>query len=148
MLLADEKPKALKSEAANLPVNLAIVGCGYVADFYATTLSGHRNLKLVGVYDRNEKHLSSFVHRWPARSYAGLEEILTDPSVELVLNLTSPRSHFEVTRRCLEAGKHVYSEKPLAMSSVEAAQLVALSEERGLYLASAPCSLLSETAQT
>jgi predicted dehydrogenase len=50
--------------------------------------------------------------------------------------------------RCLDSGKHVYSEKPLGMSSDEAARLVALAEKRGLYLASAPCNLLSETAQT
>ena len=50
--------------------------------------------------------------------------------------------------KCLDSGKHVYSEKPLGMSGEEAEKLVSLANQRGVYLASAPCSLLSETAQT
>lgn len=131
-----------------LSMNLAIIGCGYVADFYATTLPHHPDLKLVGAYDRNEGRLKAFSRLWPTRSYRSLEEVLDDTSVELVLNLTNPRSHFDVTKVCLETGKHVYSEKPLAMSSADAAKLVHLAEEKGRYLAAAPCSLLSTTAQT
>ena len=77
-----------------------------------------------------------------------LDEILNDSSVEMVLNLTNPRSHFELTKACLLAGKHVYSEKPLAMTSVQAAELVELAKLRGLRVATAPCSMLSETCQT
>jgi predicted dehydrogenase len=129
-------------------MNIAFVGTGYVAEMYGSTLAHHPELNLVGAYDRNPINLAAFCHRWPARSYTSLDEMLSDASVEVVLNLTNPRSHFEVSARCLEAGKHVYSEKPLGMNSGEASKLVALAEERGLYLASAPCSLLSETAQT
>jgi predicted dehydrogenase len=74
--------------------------------------------------------------------------LLDDRDVELVLNLTNPRSHYEVNRLCIEAGKHVYSEKPLAMDSVAATELVALATEKKVYLGSAPCSVLGETAQT
>ena len=129
-------------------VNIAVVGCGYVADLYGKTLRGHPNLKLIGAYDRNASNLATFCRRWPARAYANLAELATDPSIELVLNLTSPRSHQEITQSCLEAGKHVYSEKPLAMTYSAAQELVALAKRRNLYLASAPCSLLGETAQT
>jgi predicted dehydrogenase len=73
---------------------------------------------------------------------------LADPRVEIVANLTNPRSHAEVTEAALRAGKHVYSEKPLAMRLDEATQLVELAAERQLLLSSAPCSLLGETAQT
>ena len=65
----------------------------------------------------------------------------------MVLNLTNPRSHHEVSKAALLAGKHVYSEKPLAMTMVEATELVELAEQHGLRLASAPCSVLGETAQ-
>jgi predicted dehydrogenase len=65
-----------------------------------------------------------------------------------VLNLTNPGAHFEISRRSLEAGKHVYSEKPLAMEMTQARQLVALAAAQGLWISSAPCSLLGETAQT
>jgi predicted dehydrogenase len=129
-------------------MNLVIIGCGYVADYYATTLPHYPDLKLIGVHDRREERVAAFTKRWPARNYQTLGEVVEDPAVELVLNLTNPRSHFEITKRCLEAGKHVYSEKPLAMIRAEAEQLVQLAEAKGLYLASAPCSVLSETAQT
>jgi predicted dehydrogenase len=129
-------------------VNIAFVGCGYVAEFYAKTLGNYPDLNLVGVYDVNRRNLGEFVRRWPTREYGSLEEVTSDPTVDLVLNLTNPRSHYDVTRTCLERGKHVYSEKPLAMTSDDATKLVVLAEREGLYLASAPCSLLSEAAQT
>jgi predicted dehydrogenase len=130
------------------PINIAIVGTGYVAEMYGVTLPHHPELNLIGAYDTNPTNLAAFCRRWPVRSYANFDEMLGDASVDMMLNLTSPRSHFDVSVRCLEAGKHVYSEKPLAMNSDEASKLVALAEKRGLYVASAPCSLLSETAQT
>jgi predicted dehydrogenase len=129
-------------------MNIAIIGTGYVAELYGCTLAHHPELNLVGAYDRNSQTLAAFCGRWPVQSYASFDELLADPAIELVLNLTSPRSHFDVTLRCLQAGKHVYSEKPLAMDCAQASELVALAAERELYLASAPCSILSETAQT
>jgi predicted dehydrogenase len=74
--------------------------------------------------------------------------LLEDRTVEIVLNLTNPKSHFSVSKACLKAGKHVYSEKPLAIALSEAKELVELAEQQGLYISSAPCNLLGETAQT
>jgi len=129
-------------------MNVAFIGCGYVAEFYARTLGNYPGLTLAGVYDRNAENLAAFCARWGARAYGSAEQLLGDASVALVVNLTDPRSHYEVTRRCLAAGKHVYSEKPLAMTAAEARALADLAAQRGLCLAAAPCSLLSETAQT
>jgi predicted dehydrogenase len=129
-------------------MTFAIIGCGYVADFYRQTLPHYSDLELVGAYDRNPERLAAFCRLWSTRGYRSLEELLRDSSVEMVLNLTNPRSHYEVTKRCLDSGKHVYSEKPLAMNSGEARELVALAAQRKRYLAAAPCSVLSETAQT
>jgi predicted dehydrogenase len=129
-------------------MNIGIIGTGYVASQYAQTLAHYPSLRLVGAFDTKAKNLAAFCRRWPARQYDKLEEMLGDPSVEMIINLTSPRSHFAVTQSALEAGKHVYSEKPLAMTSDEARRLVAFAEQRGCYLGAAPCSLLSETAQT
>ncbi|HEV7998431.1 MAG TPA: Gfo/Idh/MocA family oxidoreductase, partial [Planctomycetaceae bacterium] len=129
-------------------MNIAILGCGYVADLYATTMGNHPQLKLVGLYDRNQKNLEGFCSGLPARRYSSVDELADDPSVDLVLNLTNPRSHFDLTKRCLEAGKHVYSEKPLAMDAGCAAQLADVAEQKRLVLSSAPCSLLNDTAQT
>jgi predicted dehydrogenase len=129
-------------------MQIGIVGCGYVADYYLKTLTLHPELRVAGVVDRNVERVTHFSAYHSVPSYRSLEELLEDPSVEIVLNLTNPGSHFDVSKACLEAGKHVYSEKPLAPHFPQAKELVELAERRGLYLSSAPCSLLNETAQT
>jgi predicted dehydrogenase len=129
-------------------MNIAIVGCGFVADYYLATLPGHPSLNLAGVTDSDPDRAARFSAFHAVSNYGSLEELLGDDRVELVLNLTNPGSHYAVTKACLEAGKHVYSEKPLAMELDQARALVQLAEARGLRLASAPCSLLGETAQT
>lgn len=129
-------------------MRIAIVGCGFVADYYMKTLPAHRHLELVGVTDHNQERAAAFAAFHAVPRYSSLAELLADQRVELVVNLTNPRSHYAVTRACLEAGKHVYSEKPLAMDLRQAHELVELAERRGLQLSSAPCSLLGETAQT
>jgi predicted dehydrogenase len=129
-------------------MRIAFVGCGYVADSYMGTLPNHPQLHLTGVMDRDAERAQRFAAYYSVPRYSSLEQLLDDDQVDLVLNLTNPGSHFEVSRACLEAGKHVYSEKPLAMTFDEARQLVALAEARGVQLACAPCSILGEAAQT
>ncbi len=129
-------------------MQVAIVGCGFVADYYLSTLPLHPELQLKGVMDKlpeRSKHFSEFhsVH-----VYQTLNELLSDEDVDIVLNLTNPRDHYEVSLAVLKAGKHVYSEKPLGMKMDEAKELVELAESKNLQISSAPCSLLSETAQT
>ena len=133
---------------AGRPVNMAILGCGYVADFYMATLGDHRNINIIGAYDNNPQRQDEFSRYYNIKAYKDLNDLLSDAAVELVLNLTNPRAHYDLTKACLDANKHVYSEKPLAMESVKAAELVKLARERKRYLATAPCSLLGETAQT
>ncbi len=129
--------------------SIAIVGCGFVADYYLKTLSMHPQLKLVGVMDKiGDRALKFAKYHNVSHVYNSLDDVLEDNTVDIVLNLTNPRSHYEVSKACLEAGKHVYSEKPFAMEMTQASELVDIAQAKGLYLSSAPCSLLSETAQT
>jgi predicted dehydrogenase len=129
-------------------MNVAIVGCGFVADYYLVTLAGYPELNLIGVTDRDPDRAERFSRFHQLQRYDSLDSLLGDDRVELVINLTSPSSHFSVSKACLEAGKHVYSEKPFAMKLDEAKSLVELAEASGLRMSSAPCSLLGETAQT
>ncbi|HEX2915573.1 MAG TPA: Gfo/Idh/MocA family oxidoreductase [Chloroflexia bacterium] len=129
-------------------MRIAIVGCGFVADYYMSTLPAHPELELIGVADRVQERAQKFSNYHKVKAYASLDELLADPQVEIVLNLTNPRNHYEVSKAALEAGKHVYSEKPLAMEMKQACELVELAEQKGLQISSAPCSLLGETAQT
>jgi predicted dehydrogenase len=129
-------------------MRLAFLGCGYVANMYRLTLPMHPELELAGVFDRETSRAENMARLTGASAYPSLEALLADDSVPLVLNLTNPRAHFETTRALLEAGKHVYSEKPLAMRIDQARQLAEMAKQRDRLLCSAPCTLMSETAQT
>lgn len=143
------KPREAKLVDEQHRKSIAIVGCGYVADYYLKTLSLHPQLRIVGVMDRiSERAYKLAAYYAIPRVYSSLTELLDDKEVDIVLNLTNPSSHYSVSQACLAAGKHVYSEKPLAMQMWQAEELVKLAQQQDLYLSSAPCSLLSETAQT
>jgi predicted dehydrogenase len=129
-------------------MRIAVVGCGYVAQFYLDTLPRHPNLELVAATDRDPERARALAERAGVRHLPSIADVLADDSIEAVVNLTNPASHFEVTRDALEAGKHVYSEKPLALDFADARDLVALADRLGLQLNCAPASLLGETAQT
>lgn len=129
-------------------MRIAIIGCGYVANLYRRSLLLHPELSLVGVLDRDSNRAERMAKVCACQAYGSLEAMLEDGRVEMVVNLTNPGSHYAVARACLLAGKHVYTEKPLAMVFSQAQELVELAHERGLYLSSAPCTLLSDAAQT
>lgn len=139
----------LKRSAAPRSIRrIAVVGCGYVADAYGRAFDMHPGLTLVGAFDRDPSRTQRFSRHFGCRCYDSLDELLGDREIDLVLNLTNPAAHYEVSRACLSANKHLYSEKPLALQLDHAEELVALAEDRGLRLSAAPCSLLGETAQT
>jgi len=128
---------------------LAIIGCGFVADLYMRSLATFPHVQVAQVYDRDASRLKAFSDFWNVPTAESLPSLLGAlPAGSLVLNLTNPGNHFEVNKVCLEAGHHVYSEKPLAVSMQEAQAIHDLARACGLQAASAPCSVLGETAQT
>jgi predicted dehydrogenase len=130
-------------------IGVAMIGCGYIADSYRTCLPLHaKTLRLTGVFDRDPARLQAYATCWGDRAYASIKELLADPATAIVINATDPENHAAVTRAALETGKHVYSEKPLAMSRGESVELRDLAAARGLRLAAAPCNILGESAQT
>src|SRR5665647_2396652 len=129
-------------------MRIGFVGCGYTADMYIQGLKKYPHLELVAVTDRNQSRASEFSAFYSVKTCPTVEALLADPNIEMIVNITNPRSHFEVSKACLEAGKHVYTEKPLTMTFLQAKALVELANRKGLYLSSAPCGILGETAQT
>ena len=126
---------------------IAIVGTGYVADLYMASLRGFPGLEPIGAWDVDADRLAAFSRHWDVPAAPDLAALIAaQPAI--LLNLTNPAAHAGVTRAALERGVHVWSEKPLALDLGEAAALAALARERGLHLASAPCSLLGRSAQT
>lgn len=129
-------------------MKLGIVGCGYVAALYAKTVPAHPDVELTRAFDTDTGRMQGFCAQFGCTPADSLEAFLAADDVDLVLNLTNPRDHYAVTRACLEAGKHVYTEKPIAMAPGAAEELMHLAEARGLRIGCAPCGVLSNTAQT
>ncbi len=130
---------------------VSIIGTGYVADFYMRSLQTFPEIKVLKAYDINQSRLKIFRDYWHVTAAASLEELLHSDDSEkptLILNLTNPNAHFEVSKACLEAGYHVYSEKPLSIKMEDAFELHQLASSKGLFMVSAPCSFLSQVAQT
>ena len=128
---------------------ISIIGCGFVANYYMLTLSKSKTLQVAGVLDRIQARAQRLVDHYSIpKVYDSLQELVADETVGIVLNLTNPRDHYETSRACLEAGKHVYTEKPMAMKLKDAKHLVEIAQRKGLQLSSAPCSILGEAAQT
>lgn len=127
---------------------IGIVGCGFVSDYYLRSLAAYPDLSVVGVADRDPARARAVADVHAVHAYTSFDELLADDDITIVVNLTNPRSHFDTTGRALEAGRHVYSEKPLAMEIDRAVELVELAERLGVQLSGAPCSLLGEAAQT
>lgn len=127
---------------------VAIVGCGVIADAYAVDVAGAPELDLVGVFDLRPAVLAEFAERHGTRPFASLEDLLADPAVSIVVNLTAHTAHYPVSRAALEAGRHVYSEKPLTLDPGEAQELVAIAAARGVRLSGSPSVWLGPAAQT
>jgi predicted dehydrogenase len=128
---------------------IAIIGTGYVADFYMKSISLYPDVTILGAFDLDAARLSKFSEYWSVPAFQSMADLLAAlPEMCLVLNLTNPDAHFDVSRACLMADRHVYSEKPLAMRMDQANELVDLANARGLRLGAAPCSNLSQSAQT
>ena len=128
---------------------VTLIGCGFVADLYMRSLKSFPQVRVLGAFDRDPARLQAFCAHWGVAALAGLDALFAvQPRDGVILNLTNPDQHFTVNRTCLEAGFHVYSEKPLAMAMPDAIALHALAGSKGLLLASAPCSVLGQAAQT
>lgn len=117
------------------PVRTALVGLGYWGPNLLRNFSAQPECAMAWACDLQEENIAKAKAHYPAPRYTTkLEEVLTDPEVELVLVATPPKSHFPIVKAALEAGKHIFVEKPIAASSAEADALVALAAEKGLLL--------------
>ena len=119
------------------PVQIGIVGCGNISDAYFTGTAGSDFLRIKACADLRPEaaQQKAAAHGVQAMS---LDAMLADPQIEIVLNLTVPQAHAPVGRQVLEAGKHLYLEKPLASDYASARSMLELARERGLVVGCAP----------
>lgn len=128
------------------PKKIGIVGCGYVSAFYMATADKHPHLDFVAAYDIDSERLKHFSEYYAIPKTESLDELIE--KCELVLNLTTPESHFDVSKRCLKKKRSVYSEKPVTLSDAETETLVALAQQHNVNIFGAPCVHLSSMADT
>jgi predicted dehydrogenase len=126
---------------------VGIVGCGVIAPAYANTLQELGNVELVACADMLPERAEALAAGHGAR-VSTIDELLVADDVDAVVNLTPPRAHAELTRAALDAGRAVFSEKPLAVEFADGRELVTLAAERGLRLGCAPDTFLGAGLQT
>lgn len=131
-------------------LKVGIIGLGKISGIYLENLTkvfSHK-VELVGVVDLLSERSASVAEQYKVKQYADVEALLGDPAIDLVLNLTTPQSHFALCKQALEAGKHVYVEKPLSLNVEQASALVELAQKKQLRLGCAPDTFLGAGIQT
>lgn len=116
-------------------LKIAIVGCGKIADAHAAQIQRIEECEIVGVCDREPLMARQLAERVPVRRYfSHVTDLLNDAQPDVVHITTPPDSHFTLARVFLQAGCHVYVEKPFTLNADEARQLVALATEKKLKI--------------
>jgi predicted dehydrogenase len=130
-------------------VNVGVVGCGNISGIYFQNLTQvFKNINVYSCCDIREQAAKDAAEKWGIPHIQTFDEMLECDDVEIILNITTPESHYEICKRALLAGKHVYVEKPLSLAFDEGSELVRISEERGLLLGCAPDTFLGAGIQT
>ncbi len=114
-------------------LKVAIVGCGKIADEHASQIQRIRGCEIVGICDRELLMARQLYERFPVKRYFGdVAELLSAAAPDVVHITTPPQGHFDIAKLCLEAGCHVYVEKPFTLYESEARELIALASGKGL----------------
>jgi predicted dehydrogenase len=116
-------------------LKIAIVGCGKIADSHASQIQRIKGCEIVGVCDSEPLMAQQIAARFPIKAcFSDLKELLSQAKPDVVHITTPPESHFPIAKLCLEAGSHVYVEKPFTVTYNEAQNLIALANERNLKI--------------
>jgi predicted dehydrogenase len=126
---------------------VGLIGCGNVANLYLEGCPKFPVLELAACADPDAERAARVAAKGGLRAMT-VEDLLADPSIEIVLNLTPPLAHAEVSRAAIAAGKHVYSEKPLATDRASAEAVLADARTAGVRLGCAPDTFLGGALQT
>lgn len=130
-------------------LNVGVIGCGTISEVYLNNLTKHcDNLQVTACADIIHEKAVQASQKYNIPKACSVDELLADKDIDLVVNLTIPAAHYEVNMKCLRAGKHVYCEKPFALTLEEADEIVDLAAKKGLLAASAPDTFLGAGIQT
>ena len=125
----------------NKVFKVGLIGCGHIAETYFRAEKYFNNIKIIKCADINLKAARKCSKEYGVK-FLSVNEILKDQEVEIILNLTIPKAHYEISKKALLNGKHVYSEKPLAINLKDGKELLKISRRKKLYLGNAPDTFL------
>jgi predicted dehydrogenase len=129
-------------------LRIGVVGAGQISGAYLSTLRRLSNVEVVAVCDLDEARARTAAAAAPGARPLAIAELLAADDVDLVLNLTIPAAHAEVARAAIAAGKHVYGEKPLAVTTGQAREVLAAAGRAGVRVGCAPDTVLGTGVQT
>lgn len=130
------------------PAKIGIIGCGNIADRYVQGIMRFPELSLLGCADLLVDRAKSFAKAEGIHAYSSIEALLGDNEIDVVINITPPAAHASVTIAALEAGKHVYVEKPLAAELKQTPSIFDSVKTSGKMLGAAPDTFLGSAGQT
>src|SRR5205085_3151213 len=111
-------------DAVGKPLNVGIVGCGTIVEAYLTTFARLATVRVVAAADKESARADAVATSNLGVRALSVDDLMREPTVDLVLNLTVPAAHAEIAMRAIAAGKSVYNEKPLAATTHAARQLL------------------------
>lgn len=129
-------------------LKVAIIGCGKIADSHASQIQRIPGCEIIGVCDKEELMAKQLYERFRVKRYfSSLSALLNEGRPDVVHITTPPQNHYEIGRACLEAGCHIYVEKPFTLDTVEAEKLIALANRVGRKLTVGHDEQFSEVAR-
>lgn len=130
------------------PVRVGLVGCGTISRIYCQNAKNLDAIEVVACADLLAERARARAEEFGIPRAVTVEELLADPEIELVLNLTIPRAHAEVALAAIESGKSVYSEKPLAVTRADGQHMLERAAAKGVRVGCAPDTFLGGGLQT
>lgn len=124
-----------------MPLTVGVIGCGNICDVYVRNAKLFRDIEVVACADVSPEAVARVASRHGLRGVT-VDALLADDGIDIVLNLTSPMAHAEVSLAAIAAGKHVYSEKPLATTLEDGRRIIEASRARGVRVGCAPDTFL------
>lgn len=129
-------------------MNIGLVGCGNVSDIYFQNCRRFDGLRIAACADLDVTRAKAKAEQYGVSRWCSTSELLSAGEVDAVLNLTRPATHYEIALKALEAGKHIYNEKPLAITRNEGQKLVELARRKNLRIGCAPDTFMGSGLQT
>ena len=129
-------------------VKVGIIGCGNISDVYLESSKKFESIEVVACADLIKARASAKAKKHELPKACTVKQLLADRSIEIVVNLTVPGAHGEVALAALNAGKHIYSEKPLALTREEGQQILAVAKKKDLLVGCAPDTFMGAGIQT